>query len=193
MTFRGTACVLAGFLGALGAGWIAFPRALYRSEPQPLAFSHAAHAGAGMSCGDCHAFHADGRFSGIPTVARCAECHAAPIGETAEEKRLVDEFVTPGREIPWKVYSRQPDHVFFSHATHVKGGGLACEECHGPHGRGETLPAYESNRLSGYSRSIWGHSLARFARESWEGKKMTDCSDCHRRRGVEEGCLDCHR
>jgi hypothetical protein len=192
---RSVAPLLTGFVAALAAGWLAFPGLLYRSEPQPLRFSHAVHAGekGGMVCEDCHQLREDGRFTGIPGVSRCAECHQSPLGDTPEEKRLVEEFVKPGREIPWKVYARQPDHVFFPHATHVRLAGLACQDCHGPHGSSDFLPRYESDRLTGYSRSIEGRSLARFARETWEGKKMVDCSHCHGAKGVRESCLDCHK
>ena len=146
-----------------------------------------------MSCEDCHGFGPDGRFAGIPPVARCAECHQEPLGTTREEKILVEEYVRTGREIPWLVYARQPDNVSFSHAVHVKRGGLSCERCHGPHGASDRLPPYEGNRISGYSRSIWGHSLARAGLAAWEGKKMTDCDACHHRLGRRDSCLDCHK
>jgi mono/diheme cytochrome c family protein len=34
--------------------------------------------------------------------------------------------------IPWVKIHNLPDHVFFSHATHVKNGKIACQRCHGP-------------------------------------------------------------
>ncbi len=36
------------------------------------------------------------------------------------------------KPIPWVKIHNLPDHVFFSHATHVKNGKVACQQCHGP-------------------------------------------------------------
>lgn len=195
MMSKGTLWFWAGVAGALALGWFGFPRVLYRNVEQPLQFSHQVHTGesVGMSCNDCHSFAPDGRFTGIPTVAKCAECHSAPLGETAAELKLVEEYVTPNREIPWLVYSRQPDNAYFSHIQHVQLGGMACEQCHGPHGASETLRPLQVNRLSGYSRDLWGQSLSRWRNQPWEGKKMDDCVRCHNQSGRASGCLDCHK
>ena len=69
---------LAGLTGSLVCGWFVFPRLLYRTEPQPLRFSHRTHTGekGGMKCDDCHSFRADGTFTGIPVVDKCAGCHS---------------------------------------------------------------------------------------------------------------------
>jgi len=196
MTRRAMVAVLAGLALALAFGWLAFPRLLYVQAAQPLQFSHKIHSSeaTGLGCEDCHALRADGSFRGVPTVETCTQCHAEPVGETADEKRLVDEYVKPGREVPWRVYARQPDNVFFPHAPHLKRAGIACERCHGPHGTSEALRPFERNRVSGYSRDVWGPSLARVGREPWQGMKMGDCEGCHAERGVRAtACLDCHR
>lgn len=184
-----------GFVAALCIGWIGLPRALYEHSEQPLQFSHALHTQeqVGLSCDDCHGIDEQGRFVGIPSIAQCADCHAEVVGESDDERRLVEEFLRPGREIPWMVYARQPDTVFFPHAQHVRLAGLSCERCHGPHGTTNALRPFERNRLSGYSRDIWGRSIAGFARNPWDGMKMGDCSHCHRESGVVESCLDCHK
>lgn len=186
-----------GLAAALATGWLAFPRVLYQRQEQPLQFSHKTHTGdkVGSKCEDCHAFAVDGRFGGVPKLETCAGCHAAPVTENADEKRLVAEYVTPRREIPWKVYARQPMNVWFSHATHVRVAKLECERCHGGHGKTEKLRPYEENRISGYSRDIWGASIARI---TWPppprpSMKMDDCMACHRDRGVAGGCLACHQ
>jgi menaquinone reductase, multiheme cytochrome c subunit len=192
---RGLVFALAGLATALCAGWVLFPYGLYRRMEQPLPFSHRVHTGekGGMACEDCHPLREDGRFAGIPPVAKCAECHAEPLGSTPEEKVLVEEYVRPGKEIPWLVYSRQPDNVYFSHAPHLRRGAIPCARCHGPEGTSERPQVYQVNRLSGYSRDIWGHSLSRLGLAPWEGKKMTDCARCHRRTGRQDSCLDCHK
>src|SRR5690349_17898482 len=133
MKFRGTAMFLLGFAATMWAGWFAFPRVLYSTGSQPLNFSHKVHAGekVGMSCDDCHGIGEDGRFAGIPRVEKCAGCHAEPVTESADEQLLVTRYVKTEREVPWLVYSRQPDNVAFSHAIHVKLAKLKCEQCHG--------------------------------------------------------------
>ena len=178
---------MAGMAAALGAGWGAFPRVIYRSRPQPVDFSHRVHADkAGAKCEDCHAFRDDGTFAGIPTLDKCAGCHAAAMGSTAAEKNFIEQYVTPQREPQWSPYARQPENVFFSHITHVKRGQVKCEECHGAQGAGGSLPPYREDRISGYSRDIWGTSTHR-------SMTMDGCVACHRRDGREYSCLDCHK
>jgi len=185
---------VAGLAGSLALGWYAFPRALYRSEAQPLQFSHKVHTGdkGGMKCEDCHTIQADGSFTGIPELEKCAGCHSAQIGSSKEEKALVENYVTPNRALPWHIYSRQPDNAYFSHAFHVNLAKIACSECHHDQGKTDQLRPYVENRISGYSRDIWGASIARIS-TGRAGMKMTDCEHCHGQRGVKTGCLDCHK
>jgi len=179
---RGKLVFFAGMLTALGAGWAGLPYALYRSRPQPVDFSHKVHADkAGSKCDDCHSFRADGSFSGIPTLDKCAGCHAAAMGTTAAEKNFIDHYVTPQREPQWAVYAREPENVSFSHITHVNRARLACEGCHAGQGANDKPRPYRQDRISGYSRDIW------------RGKKMADCVACHHQRGLEHSCLDCHK
>lgn len=183
-----------GLILALAIGWFALPAFLYEKIEQPLQFNHALHAeDAGMACEDCHGFGANGQFLGVPPTATCAECHLEPLGETEAEARMIAEYIAPEREIPWLIYSRQPDNADFPHAQHVRLAELACERCHGPHGQTRCLRTYERNRISGYSRDLWGRSLSRLRRAEYEGMKMSDCSACHREHGVVESCLDCHK
>jgi len=171
----------AGFVAMLAAGWLGFPRTLYTSSRQPLAFNHRVHQEkASQKCADCHSVTADGVFTGTPALANCAGCHAEPMGTTANEKVLVASWVKPGREIPWRSYARQPMNVRFSHAVHLNLGKLSCQTCHGPHGNSVTVADYQEDRISGYSR----HPVS---------MTMSDCEDCHRQRGVEAGCLGCHK
>jgi hypothetical protein len=181
MTRRALAFFSGGLALALAFGWLAFPRLLFARGEQPLRFSHQTHASetTGLGCADCHPVGEDGRFAGIPRIDNCAGCHAEPQGESAEEKRLVEEYVAPGREIPWLVYSRQPENVRFPHAVHVKRAGLACERCHGAHGASDVLPVHETNRVTGYSRDL---------------TKMSDCESCHAQHFPERtACLACHK
>lgn len=170
----------AGLAVMLAAGWLVFPRTLYRRDPQPVEFSHKVHTGekGGMKCEDCHGFRDDGSFTGVPVLEKCAACHAAPMGTDPREKTFIDEYVTPAREIAWKIYARQPENAFFSHIRHVKFGKLSCEQCHGDHGRSDTLRPAEIDRISGYSRQTM---------------KMDACIACHEDKGVQASCLGCHK
>ncbi len=183
-----------GVAVALLLGWVAFPRVLYSQKHQPLDFMHKTHAEkSGIAdCSECHTVREDGTFAGLPPMEKCAGCHSDKVGESKAEAILVDNYIKPGHETPWLVYARQPANVFFSHAIHVKRGGLTCTECHATYGETDQVRLYEVNRISGYSRDIWGHSMSRLRRASHEGMKMSDCEGCHQRRNVEVGCLGCH-
>lgn len=184
----------AGLAGALTLGWGVFPKVLYQAEPQPLQFNHKVHKEkAGTECSGCHELQEDGQFAGIPKLDNCAMCHGEPQGTTEAEKQLVENYVKPLLEIPWKVYSRQPENVRFSHAVHTKQGGLTCERCHGKHGEGERIEPFYRNRLSGESRNVWGPRMIRVNLQPSEGMKMSDCESCHAERNVAAGCLGCHR
>jgi hypothetical protein len=194
MNLGGPISFIGGFALMAAAGWVGLPAALYETKPQPLQFSHKAHRDKGsMACTDCHSYRADGSFSGIPNMEGCAGCHTEAVGETAAEKMFVEQFVKPARAPQWLVYSRQPVNVRFSHAIHTETGKLKCEECHGSHGETATLRPYQQNRISGYGRDIWGQHIARIGLKPGDGMKMTDCEDCHAKRGVTAGCLGCHK
>jgi hypothetical protein len=184
-----------GFVAALLAGWAAFPRALYVKKQQPLEFHHKTHAEkSGVAeCSECHALRDDGAFAGLPAMEKCAGCHSDKIGGSTAEATLVSSYIKPGRETPWLIYSQQPANVWFSHAIHVKRAGLKCKDCHGSYGESDQVKVYEVNRISGYSRDIWGHSMSRLHRAPGDGMKMSDCEGCHQARHVEAGCLGCHK
>jgi hypothetical protein len=195
VNLRGTWWFLAGIASMLLIGWVAFPSMLYENIPQPIQFSHYIHTRekVGLNCDDCHAFRADGSFSGIPTIQTCAKCHQVQMSDSPEEKKVVEEYVSKNREIPWLVYARQPQNAFFSHAPHVKLANIECSRCHGPHGSTNALPPFERNRISGYSKALWGPHISGRKSHEWEGMMMDDCSHCHNARHVHESCLDCHK
>ncbi len=190
-----------GLVASLVVGWVIFPKLLYSSKEQPIHYDHAKHNElVDDGCESCHYFREDGTFSGVPKLAQCIDCHEEVNGESPEEEKFVREYVEKGREVPWLVYSRQPDCVFFSHVAHVKMGKMDCVTCHGHIGESEELKPYQENRISGYSRDIWGYNIAGFKRNSWDRMKMDDCSECHQRENVNQnsvqtlkgGCFVCH-
>ena len=200
---------LAGLIPALLVGWILYPMALYSRQQQPFNFSHALHMDEDIvdgiegdteveKCLSCHTFRDDGTFAGIPRLEKCMECHddpEFPLGEDPEEEKFLKEYVADEKEIPWLVYSRQPDCVYFSHIAHVKMGNQDCRTCHGEHAKTDQLPVYKENHLTGYSINIWGKYIWGHKENSWDRMKMDDCAECHTTKGHEENnaCFVCHK
>jgi len=194
---------LVGIIASLVVGWVLFPKLLYSKKQQPIDFNHALHvAEVENGCASCHFFREDGSFSGAPKLAQCVECHSDMQGVSQNEREFIENYVLKGREVPWLIYSKQPDCVFFSHAAHVKGAGMDCTICHGHIGMSEHLKPYEENRITGYSRDIWGKDIAGIMkRNPWDSMKMDDCAECHmvktgRTSSVQtqkDGCFVCHQ
>jgi hypothetical protein len=191
-----------GLALSMVVGWAVFPKALYSKKDQPFDFNHKIHLEqVDNGCESCHFFRADGTFSGVPRLAQCIGCHSELLGESKDETVFVEQYVSQGREVPWLVYSRQPDCVFFPHSAHVKGAQLECITCHGPIGTSESLKPYEVNRISGYSRDIWGHNISGIKHNSWDSMKMDDCAQCHANNGIHDSsvqtgrdaCFVCHK
>lgn len=171
-----------GLAASLVVGWIIFPKLIYSQKKQPIDFNHRLHvAEVEESCESCHFFREDGSFSGVPKLAQCIECHEEVQGVDPEEEKFVNEHVLKEREVPWLIYSRQPDSVFFSHAAHIKNADMDCVTCHGHIGESEHARVYEENRLTKVSRDIWGKNIGGFKKNSWDRMKMDDCAECHAR------------
>jgi hypothetical protein len=132
------------------------------------------------------------------------------MGEDPEEIKFVTEYVEPRKEVPWLVYSRQPVCVFFSHAAHVNMAEIDCYICHGTIGDSEHSRPYQYNRLTKYSRDIWGWNIAGLSASGWERlnnpdevdmdeparMKMDDCAECHEAKkgpGYKDSCFVCHK
>jgi hypothetical protein len=193
---------LVGFALSLVVGWVIFPKLLYSQKEQPVDFNHALHMDlVDEGCESCHFFREDGSFSGAPQLAQCIDCHQAILTDTENEIKFYEEYVQKDREIPWLIYSKQPQCVYFSHVAHVKMGQMDCVTCHGHIGESTELPIYEQNRISLYSRNIWGKNIGGFKKNTWDRMKMDDCAECHVREGVRQasvqttkgGCFVCHK
>lgn len=195
---------LLGFFAAAIIGWVLFPKVLYSTQSQPIDFSHAMHVEeVDDGCASCHFLREDGSFSGAPGLAQCIDCHEEVQGESDAEAVFVEEYVSKGREVPWLIYSRQPDCVFFSHAAHVVGAEMECATCHGDIGESDSLKPYQENRLTGYSRDIWGYNIAGFKRHTYDRMKMGDCAECHKEAQIashsssvqtqRDACFVCHK
>ena len=192
-----------GLALSMVVGWSIFPKLLYSQKSQPIDFNHKLHLEqVDNGCQSCHFFREDGSFSGSPRLAQCTDCHAELLGESENEKIFVEHYVATDREVPWLVYSRQPDCVFFSHSAHVFGAKMDCEVCHGPMGDSESLKPYEENRITGLSRDIWGRNIAGFKQNTWDRMKMDDCAQCHAQHDTlhdssvqtgRDACFVCHK
>lgn len=177
---KGKSCVLlpfvVGLVGALIVGWWVFPQVLFSQKSQPIRFSHKVHVeDQDMACEDCHTFREDGSFAGIPTTEQCAECHSEVQGDDPAEKEFVEKYVEKGKEVPWLIYQKQPDNVFFSHIAHKN---IPCKTCHPDVGHSDTPPPYYENRITGYSKDTM---------------KMWKCERCHAQRGASNACYVCHK
>jgi len=192
-----------GFAASMVLGWVIFPQLLYSEKQQPFNFNHAMHVEeVDDGCQSCHFFRDDGSFSGVPKLTQCIDCHEEPMGESEDEATFVEQYVLKEREVPWLVYSRQPDCVFFSHAAHVIGAEMDCAACHGHIGESTETRPYEYNRITGYSRDIWGNNIAGIKKNSWDRMKMDDCAKCHKEAGLihtssvqtgRDACFVCHK
>lgn len=129
----------------------------YQPE-QPIAFSHALHAGEnGIDCNYCHSSARHSKHSGIPSANVCMNCHEyidgseikdasgnpkydgrspeiakiyAAIGWNPDEGTYIENYEE--RPIKWVRIHNLPDLAYFNHAQHVNAGGLECQTCHGP-------------------------------------------------------------
>ncbi|MFQ5824790.1 MAG: cytochrome c3 family protein [bacterium] len=151
--------LVAGFIGSNKSG-----------ANQPLAYNHNKHVEEnGMECLDCHQYAEENPRASIPNIEVCVDCHEEAISESEEEKILVN-FITENKKIPWRQIYSVPDYAYFSHRRHVKLGELECQVCHGNVGN-LTIP---------------------ITRPFIE-MKMNWCMDCHEKRGVSNDCYACHR
>ena len=139
--------------GAIGLG----RQKEYHPE-QPIFFSHKVHAGVNqINCLYCHGNAWESKSATIPAVNVCMNCHRAissyekgpelfdgetKIDGTAEIAKLYKYAgfdpknaakwdPAQAKPIEWTKIHNLPDHVFFSHAQHVKAGQVQCQTCHG--------------------------------------------------------------
>ncbi|MEK6608679.1 MAG: cytochrome c3 family protein [Myxococcota bacterium] len=98
--------------------------------PQPIAFSHAQHAGElQIDCLHCHFGAETSRHAGVPPANVCMNCHTQAKKDSPEIAKLRDA-ISSGRPIQWVKVHSLPDFAYFNHARHV-GAGVACASCHG--------------------------------------------------------------
>jgi len=139
---------------------------------QPIQFSHKKHVDQGVECVDCHRFFKTRAVSGRPSVEVCAGCHdpESPMTGSSEEKKLIAEYISKGKEIPWKRVCFIPGHAYYTHFRHVVFGKIKCAHCHGD-------VASQDKPLTKPLRRI----------------TMYFCYNCHEERKISTDCITCHR
>jgi hypothetical protein len=114
---------------------LALGRSKDYSPTQPVKFSHAVHVGQnGTDCIYCHSYAPLSKTAGIPSVNVCMNCHLIVRNGTRSGVFEISKIISSydnNTPIEWIKVHNLPDHVFFSHAQHVKAGGIGCSECHG--------------------------------------------------------------
>lgn len=141
----------------------------YHQPRQPIAFSHALHAGdKRISCAFCHTGVKHGNNAGVPSVQDCMQCHQVVAPDKPEIRKLHEEYWKKERPIEWfKVYN-MPETVRFSHKAHVK-AGVACATCHGD--MTKAGPNFKAARNFVMGECVSCHR---------QNKAPTDCTTCHK-------------
>ena len=105
---------------------------------QPIAFSHALHAGQyEIACQYCHTGVEIGKSANIPSANICMNCHThiqnvgGKEGISPEIQKIYNAVDT-NQPIEWVRVHNLPDLAYFNHAQHVAVGGVECQTCHGP-------------------------------------------------------------
>lgn len=158
---------------ALAFGFIYFYHiypTMRAGQLQPIPFSHRIHVGIKeIDCRFCHTTVAEGRHAGLPPVEKCLYCHEFIIPEHPWIREL-QGFADRGEDLPWQKVFYLPDHVYFSHEQHIR-GGISCDECHG--------------QVQTMDRIVEANNL-----------QMGFCIDCHtdqERATPILDCLNCHQ
>ena len=105
---------------------------------QPIAFSHALHAGQyEIACQYCHTGVEIGKSANIPSANICMNCHThiqnvgGKEGVSPEIQKIYNA-VDSNQPIEWVRVHNLPDLAYFNHSQHVAVGGVECQTCHGP-------------------------------------------------------------
>jgi cytochrome c551/c552 len=137
---------------------IGFQRQIGYQPKQPIFFSHKVHPGINqINCLYCHGNAWESKHATVPSINICMNCHrtirdykgpmlydadGATVDGSAEINKLykyagfdpanaTDWDISKATPIPWIKIHNLPDHVFFSHAQHVRAGKVQCQTCHG--------------------------------------------------------------
>ncbi|MCO6495483.1 MAG: c-type cytochrome [Bacteroidetes bacterium] len=147
---------------------------------QPIAYSHALHAGElNIDCRYCHSTVDYSKAASIPSLNTCMNCHVGVQlrdkynGEVSPEIQKIytaldynpdakpgERFGDNPKNIKWVRVHNLPDLSYFNHSQHANVAGLECQKCHGPVQEMEVIQQYATLQMG------------------W-------CIDCHRNSGVD--------
>jgi len=97
---------------------------------QPVAFSHALHAGTmAIDCKYCHSAVTVSAHATVPALGTCMNCHSVARKNRPEIIKLT-KYYEERVALPWKRIHKVPDYAYFNHSVHVN-RGIACARCHG--------------------------------------------------------------
>jgi len=161
------------------------PQAGAAGPTQPIAFSHAIHAGQyQIDCQYCHADARRSEYAGIPSVARCMGCHKITAADRPEIRKLA-EYLGKQEPIPWVRVYKVPEYVYFPHKPHIR-AGVVCQTCHGPVQTMDVVAARTGQSLTNDLLNLVG--LARTP----PPLTMGWCVECHTARKASLECSTCH-
>lgn len=153
-----------------GSSFDAFARAV----KQPIDFNHKLHiTDIGLTCQECHVLVRTYYRAGIPNIEVCSMCHdEGGDGQKGgnPKAQVVLDYIKKGKAIPWQRVYVLPDHVYFSHQRHAGIAGIQCSVCHGK---------VEQNILPITKEAV--------------KPTMDRCMNCHKKSGVTNDCLACHK
>ena len=161
------------------------PQARAAGPAQPIAFSHALHAGQyKIDCQYCHSEARRSEYAGLPSVTRCMGCHKITAADKPEIKKLA-EYLAKQEPIPWLRIFKVPEYVFFAHKPHIR-AGVTCQTCHGPV---QTMSVVEARTGQTLANDLL--NLAGLARTSTP-LTMGWCVECHTAKKASLECTTCH-
>lgn len=100
------------------------------SPEQPIPFDHSLHvAKHNIQCQYCHNQVERSKFSNIPALSTCMNCHLQVKTDSPHIQKLREAY-DKGESIPWVKVHMLPDHVHFNHSAHIQ-RGVNCQTCHG--------------------------------------------------------------
>ena len=139
-----------------------------REVPQPIAFSHKAHAEAELECFRCHRGAEKQAQAGLVALRTCASCHRRVIPEHPEIQKVLAAFEAE-EAIEWRKVNHLPAKamVHFHHGVHTQ-AGVECQSCHGD-----------------VAQMTTAQPVLDVANMGW-------CIDCHRENEATIDCLACH-
>lgn len=163
---------------------------------QPIAFSHALHAGEhNINCNYCHTSVYKSASANIPSANICMNCHSQIATQSAEVQKIY-KAIENNQPIEWVRVHNLPDLAYFNHAQHTQVGGVQCQACHGPIQEMEVVAQWSPLTMGWcinchretplntqgnayYDKLVQIHEVGNDRPITVAGAGGTECSKCH--------------